>query len=105
MPARRGDGSRVDVRTGGSVRWSNPTAIAGNDPGTRWRKYLRNLSKPQFDHHLHPFAHYLARTFNAEHGPGRQLVSFDIIFVQETTLPDGGLELTRQTLLEYHRGP
>lgn len=105
IPALLVDGSRVDVLTGGSVRWSNPTAIAGNNPGTRWRKYLRNLSKPQFDHHLHPFANYLARTFNAEHGPSRQLESFDIIFIQETTLPSGGIELTKQTLLAYHRGP
>jgi hypothetical protein len=105
MPAVLVDGTRIDVLTGGPVNWSNPTAIAGNNPGTRWRKYLRNLAKPRYRYNLHPFANYLARTFDAEHSPDKKLESFDIIFIKETTLPDGKVELTRQKLLEYHLGP
>ncbi len=105
MPAQLADGSQVDVFTGQRVNWSNPAYLSGHAPGNRWRKYLRNLSMPQFDHNLHPFANYLERRFNQSHGLDKQIDSFEIIFIKETTLPNGGIELTRQTLLQYYRSP
>jgi hypothetical protein len=106
MPAELNDGSQVDIFTGKQVSWFNPAHNdAGYAPGSRWRKYLRNLSKPQFDHNLHPFADYLARTYNLAHNPAEQIASFDIVFIEESTLPNGSVELIRRTLLEYHRGP
>lgn len=106
MPATLTDGTQVDAFTGGPVNWANPVGFnADYDPGTRWRRYLRNLAKPQFDHHLHPFATYLARRYNREHGPAKQIESFDIIFIHEKDLPNGGVELTRRLLLEYHSDP
>ncbi len=105
MPAELADGSQVDVFTGKRINWSNPAYVMGDDPGTRWRKYLRNLSKPQFDHNLHPFARYLERTFNQAHSHAKQIVSFDIVFIKETTLPNGGIELTRHTLLQHYSRP
>jgi len=105
MPAKLADGSQVDVFTGKQVDWSNPAYVSGDAPDSRWRKYLRNLSKPQFDHNLHPFAAYLERTFNAGHDLSQQLVSFQIVFVQETTLPNGRAELTRHTLLQHYSRP
>lgn len=106
MPATLSDGTQIDAFTGGPINWSNPTGFhAERDPGTRWRRYLRNLAKPQFDHHLHPFAEYLARQYNKAHGPFSFIESFDIVFISENTLPNGGVEIARHTLLEYHRGP
>lgn len=106
MPATLLDGSQIDAFTAGPINWSNPAGIdADNDLGARWRRYLRNLAKPQFDHHLHPFAEYLARRINESSGPDKQVLTFDIIFIRERNLPTGGVELSRHTLLEYHRGP
>ncbi len=105
MPAKLADGSKVDVFTGKRINWSNPAYVTGDNLGTRWRKYLRNLSKTQFDHILHPFANYLERSFNEAHSPARQVVSFDIVYIQETTLPSGAIELTRHTLIQHYRGP
>ncbi len=105
MPGKLRDGTQVDAFTGGPVNWSNPSAIAGYDPGARWRKYLRNLTKPGHDHNLHHYAKYLVRTFNTDRTIDKQLESFDIVFIQEATLPDGEVEVTRNTLLQYHRDP
>jgi hypothetical protein len=106
MPAVLADGSTIDAFTERPVNWSNFTGISADyDPGTRWRRYLRNLAKPQFDHHLHPFAEYLARRHDARNGPDKRIESFEIVFIEEDDLPSGGAELTRHILLEYHRGP
>jgi len=105
MPGRLVNGERVDVFTGGPISWANPGGITQTDPGTRWRKYLRNLAKPEHDHNLHPYADYLVRTFNAGRSPSEQLDSFDLVFIRENTLADGRIELTRDTLFQYFRDP
>ena len=104
MPATLLNGETVDAFTGGPLSWTNPIHMSDNKPSSRWRKYLRNLSNPQFDRHLAPFAEYLARSFNQTHGISEQIVSFDIVFIRETTRPGGGIELNRYTLLQYHSG-
>ena len=104
MPAQLINGEKVDAFTGGQLSWTNPVHISENQPSSRWRKYLRNLSNPQFDRHLAPFAEYVARSFNETHSTAEQIVSFDIVFIRETTRPSGGIELNRYTLLQYHDG-
>lgn len=102
MPATLINGETVDAFTGGALSWTNPVHVSDNQPSSRWRKYLRNLSNPQFDRHLTPFAEYIARSFNQTHSTAEQIVSFDIVFIRETTRPGGGIELNRYTLLQYH---
>jgi hypothetical protein len=105
MPGQLVNGEKVDVFTGGPISWANPGGITRTDPGPRWRKYLRNLAKPEHDHNLHPFSNYLVNTFNAGRAPSEQLETFDLVFIKEVTLPNGEIELARNTLLKYHRDP
>ncbi len=107
MPATLVDGSKIDIFTGRQVSWANPYGLGTNDPGTRWRRYLRNLAKPQFQHHhyLHPFAEYMAWSFDTTHPPTKQIKSFDIVFMRKQSLPTGGIEITRHQLLQYQPGP
>jgi len=102
-PGRLVNGEKVNVLEGGPINSASPAGSTPTTPGTRWRKYMRNLAKPQYDHHLAPYAEYLARTFNAGRPRSEQLDSFELIFIHETTLPNGEIELTRNTLLQYHR--
>lgn len=102
MPAELLNGKKVDAFTGGPLSWTNPIYISENQPSSRWRKYLRNLSNPQFDRHLAPFAQYVAQAFNQRHGAAEQIVTFEIVFIRETTRPGGGIELNRYTLLRYY---
>ncbi len=101
MPAKLLNGSKVDAFTGEQLSWTNPAHHPDYKISSRWRKYLRNISKSQFDHHLPPLAEYLARSFNQTHSTAEQIVSFDIVFIQETTRPNGGTERKRYTLLQY----
>jgi hypothetical protein len=101
MPATLADGSRIDVFTGKAVDWSNPVG-GPNGQGARWRRYLRNIAKPDFNRHLHPFTNYLARSFNETRSPARQVVTFDVVFIREEQLPTGGFLLDRQTLARWY---
>lgn len=103
MPAQLLNGSQVDAFTGGPLSWTNPAHIFENPTSSRWRKYLRNMSNPQYTRHLTPFANYLARSFNSTHSTAEQIVSFEIYFIRETTRETGGMELKRYRLLQYHR--
>ena len=101
MPAELADGSHIDVFTGRPVNWSDPQGHIWHDPGTRWRRYLRNLAKPDFKYYLHPFAEYLAKSYDEAHPPSEHIKSFDIIFMHELPLPNGGYQLQREELLHY----
>ena len=102
MPAELADGSHMDLYTGRPINWSDPNGPKWSEPDARWRRYLRNIAKPQFKHHLHRFAEYLARNFNDHHSPTEQLVAFKIIYLYEKRQPDGEIAIDRQTLLAYH---
>ncbi len=105
MPAVLANGTTADIFVNRPIDWSDPVGRTWSNPDARWRRFLRNMAKPQFKHHLHPFAEYLARSYNSVHSPTEQIVSFTIIYVNNRTQPDGSSTLTRRTLLQYHHGP
>ena len=103
MPGKLNNGDELDVFSGGPISWANPSGITRHDPGTRWRKYLRNLVKPEHQHNLHAFADYLANAYNENKPYDKQLASFDLVYISETNRPDGGIELEKQVLFQYYR--
>ncbi len=106
MPATLADGTKIDAFTRGPITWSNPIGLyEEHEMGARWRRFLRNLARPEFAHYLHPFAEYLARRHDLDHNAEKRIESFQIIFIREQEQPDGRVILTRNTLLEYHHGP
>ena len=105
MPAVLVDGSKTDIFTGRPIDWSHPHGRTWDNPDNRWRRYVRNMAKPEYRHHLHPFARYLARNYNNAHSPTKQIDSFKIIYLNKRLMADGSVLVERHTLLQYENGP
>lgn len=87
------DGSAVDLFRGGkAVTWEKPRWAYRLYPNERWRKYFMNVAGAG----IHPdvrlnLGRYYCREWNRqpEHAGSRQLETFDITFMKETTAPPG----------------
>ncbi len=90
VAATLADGEEVDLRTGEAPpSFDKPplvTALIGN---RRWGKYLMRLRTRRYAQHRERYANYLARAWNAAHGPERHVETVDLYFVREATRPDG----------------
>lgn len=93
VDARLRDGSRVDLFRGGApVAWKKPEWAYRLYPNERWRKYFMNLASAN----THPDARlnlgrYYCREWNGrpENAGQRQLETFEITFMLETSTPPG----------------
>lgn len=103
IPGRLKDGELVDLFKGGeAVTWNKPANVADTFESDRWRKYMMNLWYPVYKQHRLYYAQYLCRDWNARHYPSERLEELEIIFVQETTLPNNRVApLKRISLLRH----
>src|SRR5215212_3396157 len=70
------------------VSWEKPQYVASTFKNESWRKYLDNIwSKRHSDQRLH-FARYFCREWNARHTGSDELMTFQITYMLEETLPD-----------------
>lgn len=104
MPGRLADGRLVDVFSGRSyVTYAKPASVAETYKNQRWQKYLMNLyGANNRDHRLH-YGRYLCRQWNSQHQGNEQLMSFDIEFVREYTLPQFQIAPPRPIKISEHR--
>jgi hypothetical protein len=88
-PGRLRDGREIDVIQGaGPVTWGKPLPGEFPDRGDRWRKYMTNLLDPAFGNPFLAYGRSLCRDWNGRHNGSDQLMTFQIYYIQETTLPD-----------------
>ncbi len=103
IPGKLKDGTEVDLFRGGKpVSWDKPEDILKDYPNQRWRKYLMNIWKAEFSDHRLYYGRYLCRDWNGKHINGKQVNTFDIYFMQETTLPEGKTAPLEKILLWRH---
>lgn len=103
IPGELRNGQEVDLfRTVPYVRFDKPAYPAGEFGGARWRKYMRNLWLGAHRRHRLYYGRYLCRTWNRRHGYPEQVVRFEIVFVEEATLPDYRVEPLKRTVLWRH---
>jgi len=67
-----------------------PESVAASFGNARWIKYLSQLNNADFVHHRRLFGGYLCRRWNESHDGRARLVSLQLYFVLEPTLPGGG---------------
>jgi len=99
IPGKRRDGTEIDLLTGKPVRWEKPAVVADQYPNERWRKYLMNICGRAFEPYRPYFGQYLCRTWNDSHPPQEQIMSVDIGFVMEKTLPNYEVEAPKTFIL------
>jgi hypothetical protein len=80
--------TRYDFRVGEEVSWEKPRYVAGTLKNERWRKYLEKISGEEYADQRKQFGRYICREWNALHAGAEQLIALQIIFMEETTLPN-----------------
>jgi len=71
------------------VSWEKPQYVSSTVKNEPWRKYLldRIWSKQHSDQRIH-LGRYICREWNARHTGSEELMTFQIIYMLEETLPD-----------------
>jgi hypothetical protein len=110
IPGTLRDGRKVDVMTVTrddyrlhEVSWEKPRYVPDTFKNEHWRKYLENIwSEQHADQRLH-FGRYICREWNARHAGAKQLMTFQITYMLEETLPDYRRSAPQKTVLSEHR--
>lgn len=105
MPGTLQDGSSVELWAGRrAVRWEKPPDISDQYPNDRWWKFMESIYPVQREREiaLAAYAGYVCREWNARHHGRERLETFQIVFMQETTLPDYQPVRAEKKLLGTH---
>lgn len=83
------DGSKVELLTGGPVRWTKPERVSDVFRNDRWRKYANNVGIRNIGwRHYRNWAGMHARRWNAENPESRHVKKVEFIRMIEMLLPD-----------------
>lgn len=86
------DGSEVDLLRGGApITWEKPSASTRNAiyRNMQWRTLFINFNRGS-KRVLYPnYANYVCRTWSAQHSHKAKLLSLEIYFISERTVPQG----------------
>jgi hypothetical protein len=90
IPAKLRDGSEVDIFKGsGSPHWEKPKWVAATISTERWRKYLEFISLIRSPDYRRYYGQYLCYQWNSRHSSDQEIVSLEVIYIREKTLPQG----------------
>lgn len=80
------DGTRVDLlNSGRAFSWRRPEAVAETYPDFRWRKYLTNLGRPQFERYRRALPGFLRRRWNSSHPEALRVKRITVYLVWQNT--------------------
>lgn len=100
IPGKLRDGSEVDLfRGGGAPHWEKPKRVAATISTERWRKYLEFISLIRSPDYRRYYGQYLCQQWNVRHPVDEKIVSLEIVFIREKTLPPGQSPETERTVL------
>jgi hypothetical protein len=93
----------ADFQRSGTVSWEKPRNVSGTYRNERWQKYLTNMQKGKHKEDRRKyFGRYICNQWNAKHSDDQQLVSFQIVFMNEETLPDYQQATPEKKVLRKH---
>jgi hypothetical protein len=85
-----------------SVSYEKPSSVSSMYPTQRWRKYMMNLWSVENAPHRLYFGRYLCRSWNSSHAEDEQLMTFNIYYMREDTLPDGSEKTPERVAIWNH---
>ncbi|HWP92636.1 MAG TPA: HTTM domain-containing protein [Thermodesulfobacteriota bacterium] len=89
IPGTLRNGNIVDVfRDGAKISWEKPGDQHADYKTYRWHKYMWNLWLIVNSKDRLYYGKYLCRKWNREHQGQEQLITFDIYYLKEETLPN-----------------
>ncbi len=94
FPAKLKNGNSVDIFTGGPevtakpLSYVKPEWISYIYQDQRWQKFLMNLWIDKNKKYRLPYGKYICRTWNNVHDGDEKLMTFEMVFMLEKTLPD-----------------
>lgn len=97
MPITRGD---FDLQ---AVSWEKPRYIPDTFKNEHWRKYLERIWDIDYADQRLYFGQYICREWNARHAGSEQLMTFQIIYMMELSLPDYQRSTPEKKVLWEHR--
>jgi hypothetical protein len=81
------DGSQVDLlNSGRPFSWKRPEAVAATYPDFRWRKYLTNLGRPQFERYRRALPAFLRRQWDGGHPAGMRVERLTVYLVWQNKM-------------------
>jgi hypothetical protein len=84
------------------VSYEKPSLVSSMYPTQRWRKYMMNLWSVENAQHRLYFGRYLCRSWNSSHAEDEHLMTFNIYYMREDTLPDGSEKAPEKVTLWSH---
>ena len=107
FPGKLRDGKEVDVFRyimygDTQLTYDRPASIVDSYPRQRWRKYMMNLRKKNFQKHRIFLGKYICREWNDSHPVQEKLESFDMIFMEERTQLSGNPSPIVKSNLWHH---
>ena len=96
MPVTRDDYNLYEVS------WEKPQDIPDTYKNEHWRKYLENIYQAQHAEQRLYFGQYICREWNARHSGSEQLMTFQITYMLEKTLPDYRQSTPQKVILWEH---
>ena len=84
------------------LSWEKPRFAAVIYKNQHWRKYMENISSSDFAGQRLHFGRYICREWNDRHTKTEHLVSFDIVYMVEETLPDYKPDTVEKEILWRH---
>jgi hypothetical protein len=95
LPGELRGGQQVDVMAvtrddfePHALSWAKPQNVAALYESNHWRKYMDRLVDEEYEDLRPHFGSYICREWNERHEGSEQLVTFDIVYMVEETLPD-----------------
>lgn len=94
------------------LSYEKPQDIAASVENEPWHKYLEFLTVTEYENswrnqnqqrqQRENFASYLCRSWNERHDGGDSLESLRLVYIKETTLPDGEPPVPERLVLDRH---
>jgi predicted DCC family thiol-disulfide oxidoreductase YuxK len=104
IPGKLADGREIDLMhpERPAVSYDKPRRVAREWPDIRWHKYLERIWSAEYSSNRLYYGRFLCRSWNSAHPANQRLGTFAIIYMLETSVPEGQTPRVEQRALWQH---
>ncbi len=105
VPGQLVDGSEVDVlNPRQKLSFAKPRYVSQSlEPDIRWRTYRGRLWEKRYASHRSYYARYLCRDWNVRAKPSKRLLSLELVYMLERSVPEGQVPVIQRNSLWKHQ--